>query len=84
MAINLNPHLNPNYTEFHQYTGEEVLLYGGDFGYSVDPAVLVRIYRKANEYWVTLSLFRLAQSGTKLCYTWIEKYIQTFFRKDLW
>ena len=28
------------------------VFYGGDFGYSVDPAVVVRIYRKANEYWV--------------------------------
>lgn len=28
------------------------LIYGGDFGYSVDPAVLIRIYRKANEFWV--------------------------------
>lgn len=26
--------------------------YGVDFGYSVDPAVLVRIYRKADEFWV--------------------------------
>ena len=26
--------------------------YGGDFGYSVDPAALVRIYRKADEFWV--------------------------------
>lgn len=28
------------------------IIYGGDFGYSVDPAALVRIYRKANEFWV--------------------------------
>lgn len=26
--------------------------YGADFGYSVDPAAVVRIYRKADEYWV--------------------------------
>jgi phage terminase large subunit len=26
--------------------------YGLDFGYSVDPAALVRIYRKADEFWV--------------------------------
>lgn len=25
---------------------------GGDFGYSVDPAAVVRIYRRANDYWV--------------------------------
>lgn len=28
------------------------IFYGGDFGYSVDPAALVEIYRKANEFWV--------------------------------
>lgn len=28
------------------------IFYGGDFGYSIDPAVLIKIYRKANEFWV--------------------------------
>ena len=28
------------------------IFYGGDFGYSVDPAALIRIYRKSNEYWL--------------------------------
>lgn len=28
------------------------IFYGGDFGYSVDPAVLLRIYRKADEFWL--------------------------------
>lgn len=28
------------------------VIYGGDFGYSVDPAALVKIYRKADEYWL--------------------------------
>lgn len=28
------------------------IFYGGDFGFSVDPAALVRIYRKANEFWL--------------------------------
>jgi len=28
------------------------IIYGGDFGYSVDPAALVKIYRKADEFWV--------------------------------
>jgi len=28
------------------------IFYGGDFGYSVDPAVLLKIYRKANEFWL--------------------------------
>lgn len=28
------------------------IIYGGDFGYSVNPAVVVRIYRKALEFWL--------------------------------
>jgi len=28
------------------------IFYGGDFGYSVDPAVCLRIYRKADEFWL--------------------------------
>ena len=28
------------------------VFYGGDFGYSVDPAAVIRIYRKADEFWV--------------------------------
>lgn len=28
------------------------IFYGGDFGYSIDPAVLLRIYRKSNEFWL--------------------------------
>ena len=28
------------------------IFYGGDFGYSVNPASYIRIYRKANEFWV--------------------------------
>ena len=28
------------------------IFYGGDFGYSVDPAALIRIYRKGREFWL--------------------------------
>jgi len=28
------------------------IFYGGDFGYSVNPAAYIRIYRKADEFWV--------------------------------
>lgn len=28
------------------------IFYGGDFGYSVDPACVLRIYRKADEFWL--------------------------------
>jgi phage terminase large subunit len=32
--------------------------YGGDFGYSVDPAAIARIYRKADEFWLEEVLYR--------------------------
>ena len=32
--------------------------YGGDFGYSVNPAVIVKIYRKADHYWVLEIVYR--------------------------
>jgi phage terminase large subunit len=28
------------------------IIYGGDFGYSIDPAVALKIYRKADEFWL--------------------------------
>lgn len=28
------------------------IFYGGDFGYSIDEAALVKIYRRSNEYWL--------------------------------
>jgi len=28
------------------------IIYGGDFGYSIDPSVVLRIYRKADEFWI--------------------------------
>jgi phage terminase large subunit len=33
-------------------TNPDAIFFGGDFGYSVDPAALIKIYRKANEYWL--------------------------------
>ena len=32
--------------------------YGGDFGYSVDPAAVVKIYRKADEFWLEEILYQ--------------------------
>lgn len=32
--------------------GFDEVWYGGDFGYTVDPAAVVRIHRRANEYWL--------------------------------
>jgi len=34
------------------------VFFGGDFGYSVDPAAVVKIYRKAREYWLEEILYR--------------------------
>jgi len=34
------------------------VFYGGDFGYSVNPAALVKIYRKADEFWLEEMLYR--------------------------
>jgi len=42
---------NWDIAEFPPENPDEIF-YGGDFGYSVDPAALVRIYRKADEFWV--------------------------------
>ena len=32
--------------------------YGGDFGYSVDPAAVVKIHRKADEFWIQEVLYQ--------------------------
>ena len=32
--------------------------YGGDFGFTVDPAVLIKIYRKANEFWLQEMIYK--------------------------
>ena len=42
------------------------ILYGGDFGYSVDPAALVRIYRKANEFWVEQVIYETELTNVQL------------------
>lgn len=33
------------------------IFYGGDFGYSVNPAALIKIYRKADEFWLEEILY---------------------------
>lgn len=44
------------------------IFYGGDFGYSVDPAALIRIYRKANEFWVEQIIYETGLTNTQLGY----------------
>lgn len=36
----------------------DAIWYGVDFGYSVDPAVLVRIFRKADEFWIQQLIYQ--------------------------
>lgn len=38
-------------------TGFDEIFYGGDFGFSVDPAALVKIYRKADHFWLQELLY---------------------------
>jgi len=40
--------------------------YGGDFGYSVDPAALIRIYRKSNEFWVEQIIYETGLTNIQL------------------
>ncbi|MBU2685815.1 MAG: PBSX family phage terminase large subunit, partial [Gammaproteobacteria bacterium] len=42
------------------------IFYGGDFGYSVDPAALIRIYRKANEFWVEQVIYEKGLTNIQL------------------
>lgn len=40
--------------------------YGGDFGFSVDPAAVVRIHRKANEYWLQEVLYQTGMTNSDI------------------
>lgn len=40
--------------------------YGGDFGYSVDPAAIVRIYRKADEFWLEEVVYKTGLTNQML------------------
>jgi phage terminase large subunit len=44
----------------------DAVFYGGDFGYSVDPAALIKIYRKANEYWLEEILYQTGLTNQDL------------------
>lgn len=52
------------------------IFYGGDFGYSVDPAVLVRIYRKANEFWLEEVIYKTGLTNTELGRQMKEKRVK--------
>ena len=42
------------------------IFYGLDFGYSVDPAALIRIYRKADEYWLECVVYETGLTNKQL------------------
>lgn len=42
------------------------IFYGGDFGYSVNPSVLVKIYRKADEFWVEEKVYQPGLTNQQL------------------
>ena len=42
------------------------IFYGGDFGYSVDPAVLLKIYRKADEFWLEQIIYETGLTNIEL------------------
>lgn len=42
------------------------IFYGLDFGYSVDPAALIRIYRKANEFWLEVVIYETELTNQQL------------------
>jgi len=42
------------------------IFYGGDFGYSVNPATYIRIYRKADEFWVEEIIYKTGLTNPQL------------------
>jgi len=59
------------------------IFYGGDFGYSVDPAAVVRIFRKADEFWVQELIYKKGLTNQALAREMkdcgIEKYDECYF-----
>lgn len=42
------------------------IFYGGDFGYSIDPAAVVKIYRKADEFWLQEVIYKTGLTNQAL------------------
>lgn len=42
------------------------VFYGGDFGYSVNPSALIRIYRKADEFWLEEMIYEAELTNQQL------------------
>jgi phage terminase large subunit len=56
---------NWDIVELPQINFDEIW-YGGDFGFSVDPAATMRIYRKADEYWVEEVLYETGLTNQQM------------------
>jgi hypothetical protein len=70
---------------FHWETGPmpgngfkpDEIFYGGDFGYSVNPSVLVKIYRKADRFWVQEKIYQPGLTNQALGKKMIEVGVKT-------
>ena len=50
--------------------------YGGDFGYSVDPAAVVKIHRKADEFWLQEVVYKTGLTNPMLAAEMMEAGIE--------
>jgi len=51
--------------ELPQMAFDEIF-WGGDFGYSIDPAAVVKIYRRADEFWIEEKLYQTGLTNQQL------------------
>ncbi len=52
------------------------IFYGGDFGYSVDPAACIRIYRKSNEFWLEEVIYETGLTNIELGFKMEKKGVK--------
>lgn len=43
------------------------IFFGGDFGYSINPSAIVKIYRKADEFWIQELIYETRLTNPALC-----------------
>jgi phage terminase large subunit len=55
-----------NWDTYDAPENADEIFYGLDFGYSVDPAAVVRIYRKSDEFWVESVLYKAGLTNEDL------------------
>ena len=54
------------------------IIYGGDFGYTIDPAAVIKIYRKGNEYWLQELIYEKGLTNPDLAAMMEGKGIRRF------